>query len=97
MSCWYKIRFNKNRKNVWKDGELNPTLLGERQLCLPHYHEITNVNMQNLWMCFLLENFGIFPHFQGFSGIFTGQKRGHTTELYFRDCVHLTPFYDNFH
>ena len=67
MICWYKIRFNKNRKNVWKDGGLNPTLLGERQLCLPHNHEITKGKEQNLRMSFLLENFGISPHFQGFS------------------------------
>ena len=97
MICWHKISFNKNRKNVWKDRELNPTLLGERQLCLPHNHEITKVKKQDLRMSFLLENFGIFPHFQGFLGIFRWQKRGHYTKLYLRDLVHLTQFYDHFH
>ena len=49
--CLHKNKKNNNRKA----GELNPALLGERQLCLPHNHENTMLNYQNLKVSFSLK------------------------------------------
>ena len=85
----YCLHKNK-KKNNRKVGELNPGLLRERQLCLPHNHESNMINYQILKGSFsqkILEISRIFRNFQGFSTV----KKGDTilSYTYGTLCVQL--------